>query len=1115
MKQRFSSIDVKIICQELSTSIIGLRVSNIYDLSSRIFLFKLAKPDHRKQLIIDSGFRCHLTEYSRTTASTPSGFVSRLRKCLKTRRVTSVQQLGTDRVIDIVFSDGLFHIYLEFFAGGNIILTDAENKILALFRTVAAAGEQDEVKIGLTYAVEKAQYYHGIPPLSEERLRTTIQKVADADQQSAGSAQKKSKKKVDVFRKAISSGFPEFPPLLLEDAFAATGFDSSVTLKQVLEDESTFQKAMNVLREAQKIIAGLSEGEKKGYIVAKERAKKEDQQVDSTSKENLLFEDFHPFRPRQFEGKPGYHILEYDSFNKTVDEYFSSIESQKLESRLAEHEETAKRKLETARADHQNRAGALKQAQELHIRKAEAIQANIYRVQEATDAVNGLIAQGMDWVEIARLIEMEQQRNNPVAQTIKLPLKLYENTITLLLSEENTEVEEEQEEFSESEPEVSEDSDSENEIEKDEGPKQKIAEPLAIDIDLSLSPWSNATQYYEQKRTAAVKEQKTIQSSEKALKSQEKKVTEDLKKHLKQEKQVLRPSRKPFWFEKYLYFISSEGYLVLGGRDSHQVEILYQRYLKKGDVFVHADLEGATPMIVKNKEGTPDAPIPPGTLTQAGSISVATSKAWETKALMPSWWVHAHQVSRTNERGELLANGAFMVKGEKNYLAPGQPILGFAVLFQISKESVQNHRKHRIEESAGPESTETVPSEETGVSTAQDDIPDVKEIVKEEVPDVPEDVVAQPETSAQVEEEDSSSDSEREAEDEKPKSNPLQSSIETEDRSVDTQAEPEDDAEANGEDNFKDEIDETSTINQDETPQLKPNVPPSKQTPATTKQKTARGKKAKAKKAAQKYAQQDEEDRELALRLLGANTKAIKAAESAAEAKAKREAELEAQKQRRRAQHERAAEAERKRQEQFLQKRREAAAEVDGEKEAYNDETVKQEAEDLSWLPALIGTPLPEDEVLAAIPVAAPWSVVARFKYRAKLQAGNIKKGKAIKEILSHWIIEAGGAPGAGTGASSAGNKIAKKVIADDVAEGLDRATAERMRAREADLLKGWRDVEVMNTLPVGKVRIVSSGVASGAGGGGGGGGSGKGDKGGGKGKGGGAQKGGKGGKKK
>jgi predicted ribosome quality control (RQC) complex YloA/Tae2 family protein len=1036
----------------------------------RIFLFKLAKPDHRKQLIIDSGFRCHLTEYSRTTATAPSSFVSRLRKYLKTRRITAVNQLGTDRIIDIVFSDGLFHVFLEFFAGGNIILTDGDYRILALFRTVAAtAGEQYEVKVGIQYSVEKAQHYSGVSPVSEERLRKTLQKAIEAEKPSADGGPKKSKKKVDVFRKAVANGFPEFPPLLLEDAFAATGFDSSVSLKQVLEDQDLFRKAMDVLHEAESVIAELSkEDTKNGFIVAKEQPPKKGSELEQSEENplvNLLFDDFHPFRPRQFDGKPGYRIIEHDNFNKTVDEYFSSIESQKLESRLTEHEETARRKLDAARADHRNRAGALKQAQELHIRKAEAIQANIYRVQEATDAVNGLIAQGMDWVEIERLIEMEQGRNNPVAQTIKLPLKLQENTITVVLNEETTEIDEEEDEFSESEPEESDGSDSEI----DNTPQRKATETLTVDIDLSLSPWSNATQYYDQKRVAEVKEQKTIQSSEKALKSQEKKVTEDLKRNLKQEKQVLRPSRKPFWFEKYLFFISSDGYLVLGGRDSHQVEILYRRYLKKGDVFVHADLDGATPMIVKNKENTPDAPIPPGTLTQAGGISVATSKAWESKALMPAWWVQAHQVSKTNERGELLASGGFAIKGEKNFLAPGQPVLGFAVLFQISKESIQHHRKHRLEE---PES-EAV---DIAVDTTQEVSSAKKVTVSEEANTMTEDAAEK-----EVDEEESSSDSEKDAEETAGKSNPLQSA-----------AEPDSDS-------------DDADVNDEETPPTITKPPQSNRpTPTPTPKQPTRGKKGKAKKAAQKYAHQDEEDRELALRLLGANSKAHQAAETAAaEAKAKHEAELEAQKRRRRAQHERAAEAERKRQEQFFKN---AGADGNADDEAYDEETIKGEAEDLAWLPALVGTPLPEDEVLAALPVAAPWSAVARFKYRAKLQAGAVKKGKAIKDILGHWIIEAGGAPGGGTGNSNTA-KISKKIIADDVAEGLDRATAERMRAREADLLKGWRDVEVMNTLPVGKVRIVSGGGGSTGGKGGGGG---KGDKGKG-----GAPKGGKGGKKK
>src|SRR5437016_5877504 len=88
--------------------------------AQKIFLLKFAKPDDKKQMIIDSGFRCHLTKFSRATAAAPSVFVARLRKYLKTRRVTSVSQVGTDRIIEIQFSDGQYRMFLEFYAGGNI-----------------------------------------------------------------------------------------------------------------------------------------------------------------------------------------------------------------------------------------------------------------------------------------------------------------------------------------------------------------------------------------------------------------------------------------------------------------------------------------------------------------------------------------------------------------------------------------------------------------------------------------------------------------------------------------------------------------------------------------------------------------------------------------------------------------------------------------------------------------------------------------------------------------------------------------------------------------------------------------------------------------------------------
>ncbi|KAE8329249.1 hypothetical protein BDV39DRAFT_172144 [Aspergillus sergii] len=1098
MKQRFSSLDVKVISQELASEIVNLRVSNIYDLSSRIFLFKLAKPDHRKQLIVDSGFRCHVTQYSRATASMPSPFVTRMRKFLRSRRITSVKQIGTDRIIDISFSDGMYHMFLEFFAGGNIIITDREHNILALYRQVSVS-EGEEARVGIQYTVTNKQNYHGIPEITLDRIRETLEKAKALFAREDGAPKKSKKKNADVLRKALSQGFPEYPPLLLDHAFAAKEVDPATPLDKVLQDESLLQEVNGVLQEAQNENTRLStQKSHPGYIVAKEDNRSVSQSTTENEKPsdtgNLLYEDFHPFKPRQFEGKPGISILEFPSLNATVDEYFSSIETQKLESRLTEREEAAKRKLDAVRREHEKKIGALKEQQELHIRKASAIEDNVYRVQEAMDAVNGLIAQGMDWVEIARLVEMEQSRGNPVARIIKLPLKLHENTITLLLGEAGDEQDEGDELFSSDESEESED-------EQNNG--QQPPSVLTIDIDLGISPWANAKQYYEQKKQAAVKEQRTAQSSTKALKSHEKKVTEDLKRGMKKEKQTLRQTRQPFWFEKFLFFISSEGYLVLGGRDAMQSELLYRRHLKKGDIFVHADLEGARPMIVKNRSKDPNAPIPPSTLSQAGNLCVATSSAWDSKAVMSAWWVQASQITKTAEVGGLLPMGDFLVKGEKNFLAPSQLVLGFGVTFQISKDSLKNHKTHFVDEPEAPEPTTEGGHEQAGESTQGSD--QQQETEEAHKPSLG--------PKEQAEEQSSDSENEQDNADSLPARNPLQrgpsESPHTEaaqEGEKDTGSDceevadrPEEQADALDEEEAEaasadapaeDESEHRLSATARQSPrkgkspdssEAGQQAPGKNSTAKATNAKQAppptRGKKGKAKKAAAKYADQDDEDRELALRLLGANKGKASKAAAAAEAKVNREKEAEAQKKRRQAQHERAAKAER---------RRQALLEEGGDD--YDEETAAAEAADLEWIPALIGTPRPEDEILAAIPVCAPWSALSRYRYKVKLQPGTVKKGKAVKEILGRWVAE------------TTTGKV-KKEYAEEA--GISIADAEKLRAREGDVIKAWKETEIINSVPVGKVRIML-----GAGGGG------SDSKG--KGKGGGSgNKGGKGGKKK
>ncbi|KAG8167533.1 hypothetical protein KVR01_003222 [Diaporthe batatas] len=1100
MKQRFSSLDVKAITNELSKSLVGLRLANIYDISSKKFLLKFAISGKKEQLIVDSGFRLHTSEFTRPTAAAPSAFTSRLRKFLRTRRCTALSQIGTDRIIELQFSDGSYRLFLEFFASGNVILTDADLKILAILRTVHEGEGQEPQRVGLTYSLENRQNYRGVPPLTKERVREALLKSVVKAEAVDASRKKPKRKAGDELRRGLATTIEELPPIVVDHAFEVTGFEPATKPADVLESEPLFDALFTSLEAARRIVDGITGSENcNGYIIAKRREPQPD--IDSAQPQGdnqpaLLYEDFQPFVPRKFEKDDAYTILTFHNYNKTVDEFFSSIEGQKLVSRLNDKEAAAKRKLDAVREIQEQKVESLKQVQIMNMRKAGALEANVDRVQEAMDAVNGLIAQGMDWVTVGKLIEREQKRRNPVAQIIKLPLNLEQNAMMLLLAEED-EAEE-----------VAEDSDhtSEDQSDDDGDPRKKVDTKLSIEINLALSPYANAREYYDQKRTAAEKEQKTVGHSVMALKSAEKKIAEDLKKGLKQEKPILHQMRRQSWFEKFIWFISSDGYLVLGGRDAMQNEMLYKKHLRKGDVYINAETHAAASVIVKNNPKTPDAPIPPSTLSQAGSLSVCLSSAWDSKAGMGAWWVNAEQVSKSAPTGEYLPPGSFMVRGAKNYLHPQPLILGFGFLFKISEESKGNHSKHRLVDAE----TSRRPTEQT------QEVTDREAEIDEEVADL------ELEAARHEQDEINASD------DDEPfqRNNPLQ--VDGDDAS-DSGSDPDgrtDDGDhidheidhvkdhvnelsleepaelmmsgalaADGgekEDPFSDgatgvktaeteagseaEDTESEAATKDPTEVSKASVATTSQQAKDLKQKIApakRGKKNKQKKIAAKYKDQDEEDRAMHEELIGA-TKGREKAEAEARARAERLAEEEARRERRKL---------------AQQRQQKKVAEHEEVRRLMLEEGIEvlddDEEQASTPLDSLVGTPLPGDEIIEVVPTCAPWAAMAKCKYKVKIQPGATKKGKALKDILERWKLEAG-----------------KRGNVDEHSR-----DSERMWPREVELIKTVKPEDVNNVVPVGKLTVMMSGGKAGGGGGG------KGSKGGGnqsKG-----SKGGKGGKKK
>ncbi|KAM0256722.1 hypothetical protein ACHAQJ_004789 [Trichoderma viride] len=1074
MKQRFSSLDVKVIAHELQGSLVTLRLANVYDLSSKILLLKFAKPDNKQQLLIDNGFRCHLTDFARTTAAAPSAFVARLRKYLKTRRLTAVTQVGTDRILEFQFSDGQYRMFLEFFASGNIILTDADLKILAISRNVGEGEGQEPQQVGLQYSLENRQNFGGIPALTKERIRDALKTAAEKAEAgtvaSTFSGKKAKGKSGGDLRKALAVSITELPPVLVENILQANSFDVTAKLADVLDNESLLDALVKNLSEARDIVENITASSTcTGYIFAKKKpaSSSEPNEADEAQKrEGLLYEDFHPFVPQKFKNDSSIQVLEFEGYNRTVDEFFSSLEGQKLESRLTGREEAAKKKLETARHEQGKRIQGLQDAQTMNQRKAAAIEANVERVQEAMDAVNGLLAQGMDWIDIGKLIEREKKRQNPVAETIILPLKLAENTITLLLAEE--EFDEDDDEAEEENPFETDDSDSEEERSQVTSTKDKKTDKLlTVDIVLNASPWSNAREYYEQRRSAAMKEEKTQQQATKALKSTEQKIAEDLKKGLKQEKALLQPIRRQMWFEKFLWFISSDGYLVIGGKDPQQTEILYRRYLRKGDIYCHADIRGAANIVIKNNPNTPDAPVPPATLSQAGSLSVCSSDAWDSKAGMGAWWVNADQVSKSTPSGEIMPAGNFIIQGKKNYLPPTQLLLGLGFVFRISEQSKSTHLKHRVQDERSLTAAE-------GATIGEDELE-----TKEEVDDS----------------ENSDAESEENQPSHEKRANPLQGSGDEDEAADDTadqlsavniSDQPANDETApvsldtaEGEEQREGADEEDVDVDEEEHDSEGDEVTPSepatevseapsrasdlasyttRTSEATKKGSQKRGQKAKAKKIAQKYKDQDEEDRVTAEALIGASV-GRQRAEAEAVARAQRQAELEAMKERRRAQHER--------------KQKEVAEQEEIRRAMMNeglDVQEPDEAEKATNLDTLVGTPLAGDEIIEVIPVCAPWNALVRFKYKAKMQPGAVKKGKAVKEVLERLKTDS-----------------ARKGVIDEAAR-----DTEKMWPREVELIKALKPEEVVNCVPVSKLRVMMAG-ASGGGGSSGGGGKGKG----------------------
>jgi predicted ribosome quality control (RQC) complex YloA/Tae2 family protein len=197
---------------------------------------------------------------------------------------------------------------------------------------------------------------------------------------------------------------------------------------------------------------------------------------------------------------------------------------------------------------------------------------------------------------------------------------------------------------------------------------------LRFSFNLRHSLFDNANEYYErgkrakQKATGALT---ALKDSEKKLGKIEKELyeAEELK-SLKPaalmealaKRKVERENKE--WYEKFRWFTSSDGFLVVAGKDTVSNEVLIKKYTAQDDAVFHAEISGA-PFVVVKAEGKT---ISEQTLREAGEFAASFSRAWrENAGSADVYWVKQEQLSKSGPSGESVPHGAFAVVGKRNW----------------------------------------------------------------------------------------------------------------------------------------------------------------------------------------------------------------------------------------------------------------------------------------------------------------------------------------------------------------------------------------------------------------------------------------------------------------
>lgn len=184
-------------------------------------------------------------------------------------------------------------------------------------------------------------------------------------------------------------------------------------------------------------------------------------------------------------------------------------------------------------------------------------------------------------------------------------------------------------------------------------------EKIKINIKASLQSIASVLFDEAKKQSGAI-------SSIEEVKAKTKKKLEKLQNKTESERDTILVSeiRKKSWYERYRWFFTSDGFLVIGGRDAASNSAVVRKHLGKNDKIFHGDIHGSPFFILKDAKDAPDT-----SMNEVAHATVCFSRAWKEGMYgVSAYWVNPEQVKKSAPSGEFLPKGSFSIEGQRNFI---------------------------------------------------------------------------------------------------------------------------------------------------------------------------------------------------------------------------------------------------------------------------------------------------------------------------------------------------------------------------------------------------------------------------------------------------------------